>query len=214
MIEHAISLINHVLIPLGGAGVFAASIAEEIFAPIPSAMVIFASGFLLVSGPISFDSIITLLLKVAIPAALGITIGSLFAYWVAYVAGKPVIVKWGKWLGLSWDDVEKMHAKFSSSSFDELSLFSIRAIPVVPSVVISAFCGLVRFPLRSYLIYSFLGLLVRTTILGFFGWQIGKLYFQYAKTIALFENIILVTVAVAVLVFIAWRVYKSRSVQK
>lgn len=210
MIESFVIFIQHHLIPLGGVGVFVASILEEVVAPIPSAMVIFTSGFLLVSGPISLDSFITLLVKVAIPAALGVTIGSLFAYAIAYYAGKPVLMKWGKWLGLSWEDVEKMHAKFSSSSFDELSLFVVRSIPVIPSVVISAFCGLVRFPLRAYLFYSFLGLLIRTTVLGFVGWQIGKLYFHYAKRVAVFENLILGIIVVSVVAFVVWRIHKSK----
>ena len=211
MIGSLIHFIQIHLLPLGGAGVFVASVIEEIVAPIPSAVIIFASGFLLVSGPVNMDSMLQLLVKVAIPAALGVTIGSLFAYFVAFFIGKPILVKWGKWFGLSWDDIEKLHQKFSKSSFDELSLFIVRAIPIVPSVVISAFCGLIRFPLRSYLIYSFAGLLVRTTILGFVGWQIGKFYFQYAKVIALFENFILAAIVIAALVFIGWRIQAHRN---
>ncbi len=209
MIESIIAFIQHYLLPLGGAGVFVASILEEIVAPVPSAVIIFASGFLLVSGPINFDSIIQLLMKVAIPAALGVTVGSLFAYGIAYFAGKPVLVKWGKWFGLSWDDIEKLNKKFSESSFDEFSLFIVRAIPIVPSVVISVFCGLVRFPLRSYLIYSLAGLLIRTTVLGFIGWQFGKFYFHYAELISLFENFILGGLIILVLAFLVWRI-KSR----
>jgi len=208
MIESLIHLIQQYLIPLGGMGVFVASVMEEIVAPIPSAMVIFASGFLLVTGPLSLETFIDLLLTVAIPAALGVTIGSLFAYGIAYYAGKPVLTKWGKWLGLTWDDIERMHQKFSESKFDEWSLFAIRALPIVPSVVISAFCGLVRFPIRSYLIISFVGLLVRTTILGFLGWQVGKLYVHYAQVVALFEDVILYSVIGCVVAFIVWRVYR------
>ncbi len=210
MIESLILFIHTHLLPLGGFGVFIASIIEEILAPIPSAAVIFASGFLLVKGPIGFDTVLDLLVKVAIPAALGITLGSLMVYGIAYYAGKPILTKWGKWLGLSWEDVEKIQLKFSQTSFDEASLFVIRAIPIVPSVVISAFCGLIRFPLRPYVLFSLLGLIVRAILLGFVGWQIGTLYFRYAKYVTLFENIILVGIVIFVTIFVGWRVYKHK----
>ena len=211
MIETFINFIQTHLIPLGGMGVFIASIIEEIIAIIPSAIVIFTSGFLLVSGPVSFSSIFSLFIKVALPASLGIAIGSLFVYSIAYFAGKPILVKWGKWLGLSWADIEKVQEKFSKTSFDELSLFAVRAIPVVPSVVISAFCGLVRFPVKSFLVYSFLGLLIRTMILGFIGWQAGKFYFKYANVVSTFEDIILWAVVAGAILFVVWRVYKRKT---
>lgn len=210
MIESLILFIHTHLLPLGGLGVFLASIVEEILAPIPSAAVIFASGFLLVSGPVNLSSLTDLILKVAVPASLGITLGSFFVYGIAYYAGKPILTKWGKWLGLSWEDVEKIQRRFSQTAFDEASLFAIRAIPIIPSAVISAFCGLIRFPIRSYVIYSVLGLIVRSMLLGFVGWQIGTLYYRYAAYVTLFENIIFGAVIIFVVVFAGWRIYKYK----
>src|SRR5438477_612068 len=82
---------------------------------------------------------------VVIPAAAGITLGSLMVYGIAYWAGKPALDKWGKWLGLGWKDVEAIQKKFSEKSFDEWGLFILRCIPILPSVAISAFSGLIRY---------------------------------------------------------------------
>lgn len=210
MIEIFVNYIQHHILVLGSWGVFLASVAEEILAPIPSAVVIFGSGFLLVSGAINLENIFLLFLKVAVPASLGITVGSLFVYALVFWAGKPVLIKWGKWLGLSWDSIEKLHVKFSGTSFDEFSLFLARAFPIVPSVAISAFCGLVRLPIHSFVIYSFFGLLIRTMILGFVGWQVGKFYIHYAEIITIFENIILIALLVSVICFVIWRIYRNR----
>ncbi len=209
MIEAIITFIQVYLLPLGAFGVFLASVIEEIIAPLPSAMVIFASGFLLVSGPISMGSISDLLLHVALPAAAGVVLGSLLVYYIAYYMGKPVLDRWGKWFGLSWKNIEDLQQRFSETRFDEWSLFVIRAVPIVPSVVISAFCGLVRFPVRSYILYSFLGLCVRATILGFLGWQIGALYFTYAEVIGLFEDIILYSLIAGVILFLLYRKFRK-----
>jgi membrane protein DedA with SNARE-associated domain len=132
-------------------------------------------------------------------------------YGIAYYAGKPFLERWGKWLALNWSDVEKVQQKFSGTAFDEISLVVARSIPVVPSVVISAFCGLIRFPIRDYVAYTFLGTLIRASVLGFAGWQIGELYTTYAHFINLFEKGILGLVILGVIAFIVWRRVRAKS---
>ena len=48
-----------------------------------------------------------LFIYIVLPAALGVTVGSLFVYAIAYFAGKPFLERWGKYLGISWEDLEK-----------------------------------------------------------------------------------------------------------
>jgi len=211
MIDFFISLIQTHLLPYGGVGVFAASVIEEVIAPIPSAFVGLAAGFLFVSGPLSLNALFQLFLTVVIPIAAGVTLGSLFVYFIAYYAGKPFLLRWGKWLGVNWSDVEKIQQKFSGTKFDEWSLVIVRSIPIVPSVVVSAFCGLIRFPIREYIAYTFLGTLVRATILGFVGWRVGEIYFKYATFIGIFEKIILGLGITAVIAFIVWRRYRVKA---
>lgn len=209
MIQSFINFIQAQIIPLGGWGVFIASILEEVITPIPSALVILGSGFLLIPGGFSWFSLLKLITIVVLPAALGVTIGSLFIYTIAYYAGKPVLEKWGKWLGISWSDVTKLQDKFSKGYFDEVSLVIVRSIPLIPTVAVTAFCGLVRFPLKTYLICTFIGSVIRSAILGFIGWQVGELYVRYAKIFAIFENVILVLIVLGLATFLYWRLNKK-----
>lgn len=210
MIEFFVSFIQTHLLPYGGVGVFVASVLEEIIAPIPSAFVSLAAGFLFVSGSFNLNTIFQLLLTVVVPIAAGVTIGSLFVYGIAYYAGKPFLLRWGKWLGLNWSDVEKIQQKFSDTKFDEWSLVFFRSIPIVPSVVVSAFCGLVRFSVREYVVYTFLGTLIRATILSIIGWRVGEIYFKYASFFEIFEKVILGLIVLGVVGFILWRRSRAR----
>lgn len=199
--------IHTYLIPLGGVGVFFASLIEEIVAPIPSSLVILGSSVLFLSGPINLEEIIKLFSVVVLPVSLGVTIGSLFVYGIAYFAGKPILVRWGKWLGLSWDSVEKLQQKFADKSFDEWALTIARAVPVIPSVVISTFSGIIRFSLRDYLICTFLGTAIRATALGFVGWQVGDLYTNYARVLITSEKLILGLIVAVLIVSVAVRLF-------
>lgn len=211
MIDSLIIFLQTYLLPLGGLGVFLASVTEEVIAPVPSVVIIFASGFLLLSGPVDFYSLFRLVTVVVIPSALGTTIGSLFVYAIAFFSGKTVLLKWGKWLGLSWEQVLKIQEKFSKSRFDEISLVLARATPVIPSVAISAFCGLFRVPLGSYILYTFIGIFIRSAVLGFFGWRVGELYFRYAYALSTMETAIFWSVVILVGLFVVWNIYRLKT---
>jgi len=190
----------------GSLGVFLGSLIEEIIAPIPSTLIILGSSFFMMHGsPITIESMVSLILYVAIPAAAGMTLGSLFLYAIGYYIGKPFICRWGKYMGFSWENVEETRTKFAESKNDDIALFSLRAIPVVPSVAISMFCGIIRYDLKNYVIITFLGSIMRAAILGFLGWQFGRFYLQIADQLAIYEDIIILGFIILVAGFILYK---------
>ena len=214
MITSLFNLIQQFLIPYGAWGVFLASVIEEIIAPIPSALVMTAAGFFLIPNHAwTFDALKTLVFTIAIPGALGVTLGSLIIYGLGYISGKPALIRWGGYFGLTWTDVENMEKNFSRGYSDELMLFLVRAIPIIPSVVISGFCGIIRLPLKEYVMYSFLGTIVRNIILAAIGWRVGAVYESIAVYIDKAENVIFILSGALMLGFIGYRIYK-RYIQK
>lgn len=207
MIESLILFLQVHVLPLGALGVFLASVAEEVIAPIPSAVIMTMSGFILVSGPVSLKTVSALVFKVAIPASLGVTIGSYFIYYLARLGGRPVIERWGRYLGLHWSDIEKLQAKMSGSKKDEIIIGAARVLPVFPSVVISAFCGILEMNPVKYFLISFIGIFFRGLILGAIGWQAAGIYEKYAKTISAAENTVLLS---TVFIFIGFVVLKYK----
>jgi membrane protein DedA with SNARE-associated domain len=198
--------LESILLAYGPLGVFIGSIIEEIIAPIPSTLIIMGTSFIMLKGAaISPESFFNLFINIALPASLGVTIGSLFIYAITYFAGKPFLERWGKYLGVSWVDVEKAEEKFEKSRSDEILLFIVRAVPVIPSVAISAFCGFIRFDLKKYILITFLGTMVRAFILGFVGWQFGSMYQAAADEISYLEEIGLAVVFIAIVVYIIYK---------
>ena len=206
MFAEVILYLENILIVYGPLGVFIASIIEEIIAPIPSTLVIMGTSFIVLKGvSISPDAFLMLFINIVLPVSLGVTIGSLFIYTIAYFAGKPFLERWGKFLGVSWVDIEKAEKKFENSRSDEIILFIVRAVPIIPSVAISAFSGFIRFDLKKYIIITFLGTLVRAYILGFIGWQFGSLYQTAANEISYLEEISLVLIIIALITYIIYK---------
>jgi membrane protein DedA with SNARE-associated domain len=190
MLGAVIQWLETTVLPLGAPGVFAAGVIEEIIAIIPSSIVQMGAGFLFLSGmPVGVDALVRLLTHVILPASLGVVVGSLPIYYAAYYGGKPVIDKFGRFVGVGWTDIEQAQQKFTETSREELFIFICRALPIMPSVVITTFSGIVRVRVGTYLLYTFLGTLVRAAILGVLGWQLGALYREYAPQIDRLEKV-------------------------
>jgi membrane protein DedA with SNARE-associated domain len=210
MFEFVIKFIENILLPLGGWGVFLASILEEVVAPVPSAVVVATAGFVFLQGSFSWALVLKMFLVVVVPSAFGVAVGSLFVYYIAYYFGKPVLEKYGKWLALSWQDIEKLKSKFEKGIADDMAILLFRSLPIVPSVAVSAFCGLTRFNVKKYFIYTFIGTLFRSTILALVGWQTGNLYYKYSHIIAKIETSVLILIALGIIAFIIYKTQKAK----
>ncbi len=205
MISALIHLIETVLIPLGAFGVFGALFLEEVIFLIPSSLVMLGTGFFLLSGdPLSPQFLSTLFFIIVLPSALGATIGSFLIYGILYRFGKPALERFGKYLGIFWGDIEKANEWFTGTYADEIVIFFLRAIPVVPNSVVSALGGLIRMHFLRYCLLTFLGIMVRALILGVIGWEAGELYREYAAVIDRFENYILLAFAFCLLVLLVF----------
>lgn len=208
MLEQLISYIQIIIAKYGVLGIFGATILEEVIAPIPSPLVPLAGGFFLLPATSTWpQALLLVLLLVAIPVAVGVSLGSSFVYLLGYFGGKPVVEKWGKWLGTSWADIEKAEQKLANHKSDELVLYSLRLLPVAPGVALSAFCGIIRYRFIVFLLTTFLGSMTRAALLGLIGWQVGDLYYTYAEILASLEDYLFFGLILVILLFGAlyWR---------
>lgn len=208
MIHSFIQFVEQIILPLGVIGVFLAEVIEEIIVPIPSALVLLTSGFIFLEGPLSGQLLLDLVLKIAIPASLGLTLGSLVVYYFAFYGGKIVIDKYSGFLGITWQEVLSFEDRMNKSKYDEAVFIFIRVVPIVPSSLVAIFSGVTRMPIKKYLTLTLLGSFIKAMVLGFVGYKVGNLYRQYAEQIGRVENTSLKVVLGLFVCFILYRVYK------
>jgi membrane protein DedA with SNARE-associated domain len=169
--------IEHMIVQWGAFGVFWGSVLEEVFVFIPSSLVQSGAGFFLLSGNLlSFVSILELLGYVVIPATLGVTLGSLPVYYIAYYGGYPALKKWGKYFLIKESYITRAEEYTEKNRHIIVSFGLLRVIPIIPSSVASALAGLIRMKIGPYLISTAGGVFVRALYLGIVGWVAGSLY--------------------------------------
>ncbi|MFH1398807.1 MAG: VTT domain-containing protein [Candidatus Woesearchaeota archaeon] len=184
----------------GVLGVVLGVFLETVFTPIPSPIVLMTAGLVLIEPELVMGAaLLKILLIITLPAAIAQTIGNYGIYAIAYHGGKPVIDKSKKMLGFSWKDILRVKKRFRIGSRSEaigkedISLFFLRAIPIVPLSVVSALAGILKVDWKRFGLFSFLGLIPRNFLLAFIGWKMSRVYLEFARQIDSVETLLTIT---------------------
>lgn len=156
--------VMHIIDVGGYLGLFGLMVLENIFPPIPSEVIIPLAGYSAATGTMSLPIVILV-------ASIGTVVGTLPWYFAGRALGavrlKRLSVSYGRLLTLSPGDIDRAESWFQAHG-KKAVLFG-RLIPTVRTLI-SVPAGIARMPLWSFLIFSFIGSLIWTTLLASFGY--------------------------------------------
>jgi len=200
---HLLNLIITAIKANGNLAMFGGGFVEQIIVPIPSPIIGMAGGAFIIDRPLPLlSTIIQIFQKVSLPYAIGAAIGSSLVFLVAYFGGKPFIDRFGNYAGISWKLIEKIRNDFKKTINDELFIVISCSIPVVPVSLIAGLCGAIKVAPAKYYPMVFIALLIRSTILGFLGYQMGESFMSLANGLNNIESILTVVGAGLILGFL------------
>ena len=122
---------------------------ESSFVPLPSEFVIPPAVILVAQG----NSTMTLP-GIVLAAAVGSLLGASLMYWGARIAGRPLVVRYGRYVLIPTDKVER--AERWSQRFGSFGIFLSRMLPVVRHLI-GIPAGIVRMNFWKFSLYTFLG---------------------------------------------------------
>jgi membrane protein DedA with SNARE-associated domain len=188
----------------GAWSVFAGVIIESVIVPIPSPLIIMGAGFVLISPDLMFaQALLPILLQIVLPGAIASTLGAYIGYAIGYYGGKPLVDRWERFLGFSWNDVEALERRFQTGQVNT-TIFFLRALPIFPLSVISAAAGLLRLPLNQFSLWTFYGTVPRCLLLAYLGWGLGETYQSFARGIDKAEGIVSGVLVLGIFAGIVW----------
>jgi len=187
----------------GQSAMFLGGFIEQIIVPIPSPIITMAGGaFLIGHLQFSLKTIWEIFSKISVPYSIGATIGTSLVFFIAYFGGKHLIDRFGKYIGVSWRLIEKIGIDFKKTIADEIFILIFCSIPVVPVSLVSAFCGAIKIKPQKFFVLVFFALLIRATILGFVGFQMGEAFTGLANGLNSIESVLTVIGAGLILGFL------------
>lgn len=139
---------------------FTLSFINDLFGVFPFALVL-AGQLAFLENSFTLALAAKLLVFVALPVGLGSALGSMPLYIAAYFGGKPLITKFHRFLRFSWQDVEKVKDYFRGTWYDEIIFFLLRCVPILPSVPLDVYGGIIRMPLMPFFVLTAVGSIVR-----------------------------------------------------
>jgi len=168
----------------GYASVFVLMIMESMILPVPSEAVMPFAGFLIAEGKFTFLGVIFF-------STLGSITGSLISYYIGAWGGKPLIERYGKYILVTHEDLEKTERFFAKRG--ELTIFISRFIPVIRHLI-SIPAGIAKMNLLKFSIYTVIGAGMWNTILTVIGFYLKENWqkiMQFSHVVDIFVVIIL-----------------------
>lgn len=152
----------------GYVGVFFLMLAETVFPPMPSEVIMPIAGVAAARGTMTLGGVI-------VSGTAGAMLGNMFWYLLARVIGMerfhPFINRHGRWLTMDWGDVRKAELLFGR--FGSAFVFLGRMLPTIRSLV-SVPAGLLQMRLRSFVIWSTIGTAGWSAGLAVAGYLLGR----------------------------------------
>jgi membrane protein DedA with SNARE-associated domain len=176
---------------------------EGILTPIPSEIIIPFAGFLAHEGTFWLPLVILV-------GTIGSTLGSTVAYYIGYYLGRPFVLRYGRWFGVKEKHVDKAEDWFKK--YGDVTILVSHSLPGTRSFI-SFPAGIVKMRLRNFVIFTFFGALIWTTVLAVAGFYLAVHWESIIGVVGNLELVIL-TVFLAILIGYLWWVWRSGKKEK
>lgn len=192
MLHDIVNFIVDTVADFGYIGIFIMMFLESSFFPFPSEVVMIPAGYLAAKGEMN--------LFYAIASGIfGSLAGAVFNYYLAKRFGRSFISKYGKYVLLKEETLEKMEDFFQKHG--HISTFSGRLIPAVRQYI-SLPAGLAKMNIFVFSTYTSLGAGIWVLILALIGYFIGENQEAVSEYVKLATIVVLSLIAILVIFYI------------
>ena len=137
-------------------------------------------------------------------AIIGDVSGALIIYSIAYIGGRPLMEKYGKYILIDHDKLEQADAWFEKYG-PEAVLIS-KLLPIMGRVI-SVPAGIAKMSLKKFIIYTFIGTVPFAVTLGYLGVQLGIKWPVIKEYLDTWDIVIVAVVFIGILSYL---IYKRR----
>jgi membrane protein DedA with SNARE-associated domain len=174
LLDGVLDAITGLIAEYGYPAVFAAAFLEVIFPPIPSEVIFPLVGFTAQSKGLGLETAIGM----ATVGALGSTAGAILIYIVSMKVGRAAIVRFGRRVRVSEQEIEKAERWFAK--YGPAAVFTARMIPGIREII-SIPAGIGRMNFVKFVAYTFAGSLVWCIILTLAGYYLGEAWSSFSE---------------------------------
>ena len=199
IVEKLVDFIVNGISTGGYSGVFILMALESMIAPVPSEVVMPFAGYLVLQNRFNFWIVL-------LASSLGSIFGSVLSYYIGFYGGRPLVLKFGRYLLL-----EEEHLEWTEKWFErqgDKTIFISRFVPVVRHLI-SIPAGIARMPMHKFIVYTFIGATIWNLVLLYAGIKLGShwgVIHEYSREL----DIVFVSAVILFLAYFIWKHHKKR----
>jgi len=204
IVEALAGFITAVISAMGYGGVLLLMAVESACIPLPSEIIMPFAGYLAYRGELSLQG-------AALAGAVGCVVGSVPAYYLGMLGGRPLIERYGRWVLVSRKDLDLADRLFRR--FGQWVVLVGRLLPVVRTFI--AFpAGVSRMPMGKFIVYTFVGSYPWCLVLAWAGRKLGEAWHTDPRLRDAYHRFELVIVGAAALAVVAFVWHKLREARR
>ena len=173
---------------------------ETVFPPIPSEVIMPVAGVAAAKGQLNLYGVIA-------AGTTGAMLGNVVWYLAARALGiirlKPIIDRFGRWITMDWNEVQRAERWFRHNG--TFFVFLGRMLPTVRSLV-SVPAGLLKMRFKTFFVASTIGTAGWTSALAYAGFKLREQFAEIDDWLGPVSNAILVTLVLGYV----WRLIRYK----
>lgn len=196
MVSTALKILGGLIVSFisgsGYLGIVLLMAIESACIPLPSEVIMPFSGYLVSVGRFSLTG-------VALAGAVGCNVGSIVAYYIGAVGGRPLVERYGHYILVTRHDLEMADRWFAR--YGDWTVFFARVLPVVRTFIALP-AGIARMNFVRFNVYTFLGSLPWCWVLAYVGMKLGERWDTLGPYFHRFDTLFVIVVVVGISWFI------------
>jgi membrane protein DedA with SNARE-associated domain len=193
LLENVRVTIEGIIGSLGYVGIALLMVAENVFPPIPSELVVPFAGFLISRGEMNFVAVV-------VASSVGTLVGTTFLYYLGMWLGEQrlrlILRRYGRYFFFPESSYDQALTAFNKH--DKAVVFWSRLVPGLRSVI-SLPAGVARMPMLRFLFYTTLGTIIWNTLLAGGGVLLGNNWTQMMDFVDRFKYVVLPILAALII---------------
>ena len=187
--------IFQVITTLGYLGLALLLVAENLFPPIPSEVVLPLAGFVVGRGDLGFW-------QALLASTAGSVAGALILYALGRYGGRGLVLRYGPWLRVSAKELQRAEGWFRR--YGDWVVLGARVVPLARSIV-SIPAGTMQMPLLRFTVLTAAGSGVWNALLIGAGVALGANWARISGPIGSYSDVVLILLAGAAAVYLVLR---------
>ncbi|MBP9700408.1 DedA family protein [Candidatus Woesebacteria bacterium] len=173
----------------GYIGIWLGMTIESAAIPLPSEAIMGLAGFFVFLGKLN-------LFWAALAGAIGNATGSTILYTIGHRGGKPLMLKYGKYVGVQEEEFKKGEEWLRK--YGDKAVFAAQLLPVVRTYV-SLPPGVLRMDFKKFIFFTFSGAFVWCYALAFMALKLGQNWHHIENYMKGFQYVVIAAIGAGIL---------------